>query len=996
MAAMRACLILACLFPAVGWSQAYFQQEVNYTIEVALNDETHYLTGQESFEYINNSPDTLHFIWLHLWPNAYKNSNTALGQQLLRDGSKRFYNSLEEHRGWIEELDFKVDGAPVQWEAHPEHIDICKLPLPKPLAPGAKTVVSTPFAVKLPKGIYSRMGHIKQQYQITQWYVKPAVYDRKGWHEMPYLSQGEFYSEFGSFDVSITVPKNYVVGATGDLQTESEIEYLNDLAAATAKLDSFPEDTDFPPSHPETKTLRYTQQQVHDFAWFADKRYHVLKGSVELPNSGRNVTTWCMFTNHDGASWENSIEYVNDALFYYSKWNGDYPYNHMTAVDGALSAGAGMEYPNITVVAAQGDTSSLEVVIMHEVGHNWFYGMLASNERAHPWMDEGLNSMNEYRYMHTKYPHKPLVPQKRVRKLLDLDGLDHSDQGYLLYLAAARSNLDQPIEFPAEDYSQINYGGIVYGKTALVFRYLMAYLGEETYDKVMKTYFERWKFKHPQPEDFRAVVEEVSGKQLDWLFDDLILTTKTIDYRIVSNKVGVKAGTDVRLKNTGEVASPVSVGAVKDGKVVEEVWLDGFEGEQSVRLSTTEYDYITIDPGRIIPEINRHNNISRQRGIFRKTEPLKLKFAGGLENPKRNSVYWSPIAGWNRYDGFMAGMLLYNSLFPQRKFDWTLMPMYGFESQSLAGLGSFNYRMFPGDAVRQITFGADAQKFALSRAGSTGREYFKVAPRLRFDFGKKSAQSSVSNMVLLTNHQVFEYIENTTEGATDWYDYSSFTDFRHVLNNKRTLNPWSVNTLMRYGDVQFFESNRHQFLALSVDARYHLDIDRKGTDLDVRFFGGKYFFNETGHPRYNWQMDGTAGWNDYTYEHLFFGRGQIRNVLANQFELAQGGFKVPTAAGQSNDWIVAMNLELDLPIGLPLAVFADLGYNAGPFGEPIYSAGLTVPFSHQRVQVYFPLLNSENIIEFHEVNGFTYLQTVRFNFNIRSLDPKRQLNSLLE
>ena len=180
----------------------YWQQQVNYTIDVSLDDKEHTLRGFEKIEYINNSPDTLRFIWIHLWPNAYKNDKTAYSDQLLENSSTKFYFSGKDQKGYINRLDFKVNNVTVVVEDHPQHIDIVKLLLPAPLAPGQKVLITTPFHIKLPYN-FSRGGHDGQSYQATQWYPKPAVYDKTGWHPMPYLDQGEFYSEFGSFDVSI-------------------------------------------------------------------------------------------------------------------------------------------------------------------------------------------------------------------------------------------------------------------------------------------------------------------------------------------------------------------------------------------------------------------------------------------------------------------------------------------------------------------------------------------------------------------------------------------------------------------------------------------------------------------------------------------------------------------------------------------------------------------------------------------------------------------------
>ncbi len=215
---------------AIAQTKGTWQQEVNYSIQVTLDDQSHMLRGSEEFVYTNNSPATLNSLYIHLWPNAYKDKNTSLAKQLMMSGKDFLFRNDPEYQGFIDSLDFKADGTSVKLTYDAKHIDIAQLTLNKPLAPGEKVVITTPFRVKLPSGEVSRMGHIGQTYQITQWYPKPAVYDEKGWHPMPYLNQGEFYSEYGSFDVSITLPEDYTVGSTGDLQTEREIKRLNLLA----------------------------------------------------------------------------------------------------------------------------------------------------------------------------------------------------------------------------------------------------------------------------------------------------------------------------------------------------------------------------------------------------------------------------------------------------------------------------------------------------------------------------------------------------------------------------------------------------------------------------------------------------------------------------------------------------------------------------------------------------------------------------------------------
>jgi len=216
----------------------YWQQQVNYNIEVSLNDQLHELEGLANIQYINRSPDVLNSIVFHLYPNAYSSDNTAFAQQKLENRSTKFYFSKAEERGGISNLSFKINSEAVSFKLDPNHPDIAEIKLEEGLQSGDTINITTPFKVKIPVN-FSRLGRDGESYQITQWYPKPAVYDANGWHRLPYLDQGEFFSNFGNYKVQITVPENYIVAATGELQTESEIEFLEQAAEKTARSSNF-------------------------------------------------------------------------------------------------------------------------------------------------------------------------------------------------------------------------------------------------------------------------------------------------------------------------------------------------------------------------------------------------------------------------------------------------------------------------------------------------------------------------------------------------------------------------------------------------------------------------------------------------------------------------------------------------------------------------------------------------------------------------------------
>ncbi|HLG33537.1 MAG TPA: M1 family metallopeptidase [Bacteroidia bacterium] len=1019
-----------------SFSQNYFQQEVKYTINVSLNDVKHELSAFETIIYINNSPDELKEIYFHLWPNAYKNTETALAGQFELQGNRKMLDMEESELGFIDSLNFSVDGETVHWVFDSLHIDICKIILNHPLRSGDSIVIATPFHVKIPSGTISRMGHIEQSYQITQWYPKPAVYDKFGWHPIPYLDQGEFYSEFGSFDVSITLPKNYVIGATGDLQTESEKDFLEERIIETKNISVYPKDNSFPKSEAETKTIRFTQKNVHDFAWFADKRFHVLKGEVKLPHERRIVTSWIMFTNNQPELWKNALEYVNDATFYYSKWIGDYPYNNVTAVDGTISAGGGMEYPNITVIGDASGANELEIVIAHEVGHNWLYGILGSNERYHAWMDEGINTFFELRYVDAKYDSGKSSPSMfSDTKFLGLNQMTDRRLQELEYLFTARRNTDQPINITSEKFSRLNYGAGVYAKTGLSFQYLRAYLGDSLFDKCMHTYFNTWKFRHPYPDDIRNIFESVTQKNLSWFFDGLLKAIKKIDYRIASAKrTSEEEATnfEITIKNKGGVKGPVSLSGVdKNGKTLSTTWLDSIGEKKKVSFLCGGCASIRIDNEQNIPEINRSNNSIRTSGILRKWDKLHFQFAGGFEKPNTTQIFYLPVLGWNNYDKAMAGGVFHNIFLPEKKFEYVLMPLYSTRTNSLVGGGNISYNFYTGrktgkeHKIRKATFELSGQSYHFADFTNTSinhliseQETFrfaKLTSELIFHFNPSEKNSGYKNFLHLrvTNTRT-EYpfskhyggfiINSDGELDSNQFHYEIkeliryFPEIFFTGGNRKSINPYSWK-------LGFRMDTKDKLFRVAGEANYRFSYKGKNRGFDIRMFIGGIGSNlsEIYSPDYDLRMGSYSGIDDYMFDNVFLGRTETDGILSKQFVSEDGGFKTPTVTGQSNKELVALNLKSNIPGRLPVKLFADLGvYNEADAPSDLkqglmYDYGFEITVIPDIFSIYFPIGFSDDIRRYYDTNEDRFgkwTQRIRYEFRLEKLNPIKRIRTI--
>ncbi len=975
----------------------YWQQKVDYRINVKLDDQTNRIYADISFDYLNNSPNTLDSLYLHVWPNAYKDGTSALAKQLNKEGEKLAFMDSSD-LGGIYALDFNINGKKSQWTFDPLNPDIVFIRLEQSLLPGQSLTVSTPFVVKIPSGSISRLGHIGQSYQITQWYPKPAVYDHKGWHPMPYLNQGEFYSEYGSFDVHITVPKNYVVGATGVLQNMEEKAFMDSLALSTQmrmhEIMSLPAGAlrdSFPPTSKEWKTLHFKQDNVHDFAWFADKRFCVLKGEVVLPNTGRKVTSWALFTPTNAKVWQNAIEYINDGTYYYSKWNGDYPYDAVTAVDGTISAGGGMEYPMITVIGNSGSARELEVVIVHEVGHNWFYGILGSNERLHGWMDEGMNTANEMRYVATKYPDNQDMSAMVMDGKLHLNDLDHHDLADIMYRFLAMVDADQPIETHSAEFSSANYGVTMYQKTGLIFQYLRYYLGDKLYDQCMQRYYELYQFKHPYPEDMQRVVEGVSGKKLDWLFGSLIQTRDKIDYKIKSVRSFEAMNVHtVTLINKGNVEGPMSVSAVtKEGKILETQWTESHEKKSALIFKGhPALSHFVIDPERNIPEINRSNNRFNINKVFcKKQEPVVFEFFFGDNEPDKNNVFWTPMVAFNHSDKAMLGLVFHNLGLPFKSLQYLISPMYSFGRNTVGGVAEISKTCFPSFGPKSIKTGLSVKSFGIGDepGGQHQSFYVAVTPYIKMNLVPDRTPKGFSHDL------TFKWLWRRDVLPVDDYRTETGLKVNHTLHwsKKRVTHESQVQFegVLGYSDVFFDIAS---FARISTTQTVNLTyLDRRLTrKLKVRIYGGynlaynpgSSYYNAMG--RYSISMFGSAGYQDLFSEQYYFNRATVSGA---QYNDDMGGFR--TGSNQlrmSNYWATAANLTMQLPVKPNIFVaFADLGvYDNGVGISTLYNVGLGINLG-DIVGVYFPLVQSTNMGSLFQNYSSSIRLTLKINpFNL--------------
>ena len=990
--------------------ETYFQQEVHTTIRVNLDDEQHKLIGTLFLEYTNHSPSTLDTLWFHLWANAYQSRNSAFTRQKLAGNNADFYFAREHSLGGYDSLDFFLDGRRADWQYDKLHRDIAWIRLEKGLKPGEKLTLSAPFVIKIPES-FSRMGHSGDSYQISQWFPKPAVFDRNGWHPMPYLDMGEFYSEFGDYDVTITLPENYWVAATGSLTTASEWKRMQERMEFTNRyLDSteFVTAKAFPPSSIKRKSIRFIAENVHDFAWFADKRYLIQERELVLREKD-TVRAQVFFLPAKNRIWGKALDYVERGLIFYDSLVGPYPYPKVVAVEGALEAGSGMEYPMVTVIGKQSDAQSLDHVIIHEIGHNWFYGVLAFNEREHPWMDEGINSYYDHRYQQAYY--SGLLSRENLPDALSF--LVETDWLGLYQEDAHKRALAQASNLHSEAYTPNNYLLSVYENPARALRHLSLYLGVDRFDQIMQSFYRDWAFRHPQPDDFRAHWERESGEELDWLFDGFLGDTRSFNYGFRSV---VESGSTslIRLYNDTRYPAPLRLAGYVQDSLAYQQWINGFSGDTLFIAKTTGIDKWVIDPDRSYPDPDRRDNYRKTGRGQLASRPLSFGFLNILDDPSKRQISWLPSIGWNKADGFMLGMMFFNTRFPKPDWQFQLHPMYALGSEpfstpftsNLTGQGRLTRDWHRNRTLRMIRFSLSGKSFHYDFPNTENVRYQKWSPSVSLVFNKN-----------LTDRQQYEWgitgdVIRAFFPANEWTDprtnHSFFLDVSLRKKDHRLMLPSQWMVKLESGNIPGLSDEREWYLRAEVEFQTQM-VYALGRKVDIRLYGGYKPWSSSGKSTVT--RAGTLGLigharNDYRYADFFFDRGTQEGFWASQLNLAGGGFKTPVntayGIGQSNNYVAALNLKTDLPFRIAalnaFKLFFDLGaYSYLPTlsedyqNKWLYSGGILLDSFEGALNLYLPLIQSREIGNAFAENRW-FIERLSFSMNLNLYNFSRLLD----
>ena len=634
---------------AAAQEDPYYQQDVHYTIKCRLDVKNHRLTGTETVMYTNNSPDTLKNFYMHLYPNAYMNKETPFGKDYRRRFNYTFLDLPEKYRSETRLVRFSIDGTTVSPSTEGT---IASMILPQPLAPGDSILIDLAFDTKIRQHL-GRAGYKDKHYDMAQWYPKVVVYDQDGWHPDQFMT-GEFYGEFGTYDVHITIPENYVVAATGVVQSGDPGWTLNEGRRNRGDKNT-------------NKTIHFRAEKVHDFAWCADPDYVVEQADWN------GVKVYSFYRKENRGDWrDRNMQLTLESLDWLQEKVGTYPYPQVSVCDALLSGG--MEYPMLVM-----DGKVDESLVLHEVGHIFFYGILGNNERADAWLDEGFTTMQTSWFMMNKYgpdgdqegwgwykrwfPHGDELKRKRDR-----------------VFALQRTGYNERVGLRAEEF-QNSYRTHVYDQAALIFFALKYVVGDETFEAILKKYFEEWQFKHVNEERFRAICEEVSGQELTWFFNEWLYSRKICDYSLESVKSTASGGgyiVEVAINRNGEVIMPLELEFEFEDGTKQTTRIEGRLREIRETFTFPQRPKKTaVNPNNEIMDLSLADNFVPRR------RSLQVDWPNNHYYPEDSQqIRHRPWAWYNDVDGGRVGYVLKSSYYNWSK-RMRLAGYYGIDSERM-------------------------------------------------------------------------------------------------------------------------------------------------------------------------------------------------------------------------------------------------------------------------------------------------------------------------
>ncbi|WP_343330445.1 aminopeptidase [Polaribacter staleyi] len=903
-----------------------FSQQNSINIKSKLDVEKDELKIQQEIVFYNTSDSILTSIYLHNWSNSYRDRKTPLSKRFIKDFRKDLYFAKEKELGSSTIKSISVDFENVYFKEVDKQSDIIEIDLDRPLYPNSKITISATYIVKIPSDRFTKYGKTKTGYQLRNWYLTPAIYD-KGWQLMSNLNLDDLYEKGTDFKIEIDVPKDFVV-ESNLYQYKIAKENINNYYLVGKNK------TDVILGINKTKQLKtYKTKSV---------TIHTDVFSKELDY---NLTT--------------SI--LNRELLFIQKYLGKYPHKEIY-IDKATQSKNRIyglnQLPNF--LRPFSDTFKWDMTMFKALTKRYIENTLLLNKRKDYWLIDGIQNYLMIEYVEQFYPEIKLLGNASdswFLKRFNVSKLNFNDKYPFVYQFTARKFLDQALNTSADSLSNFNRRIVSKYKAGLGFRFLKGYLGDSILNQTIQEFYQKNQLKIISSNTFNQLLSSKTTKNLDWFFNDFVKTNKKIDHKIEDINIE-EDSISVTIKNKRNITTPLAIYALKGKDIKIKKWISDIDSSKTVKFKKGNYDTFVLNYENLYPELNTLNNWKTiDKKIFNK--PVKVSFLKDISSPDYNQIFYQPDANYNFYNGLILGVKLHNKPLIKRNFEFKVAPYYATKSNTVIGSFSLLYnQFFEKTKIYKVSYGF---------AGGTSDyapnlSYNSLIPYVNIFFKRKTLRDATSESL----RAKLIHIEKEIAPDATKTDQDSYS----VLSLSYNYSNPDIIKEFRYSFSTEFAKN---FSKAALDLRFRT-LTSTDTQLDFRLFAGVFFNNKTEGNYFSFGLDRS---NDYLFQLNYLGRSESSGFFSQQYIITEGGFKSVLPTRFANQFMVSNNSSIG--IWRWLEIYNDVAFLKNK-KQPLYFAyenGVRFNFVHEIFEIYFPFYSNNG----WEVSKAAYPQKIRFSLS---------------
>ncbi|SFZ94212.1 hypothetical protein SAMN05428642_1044 [Flaviramulus basaltis] len=899
-------------------------------IDAKLDTINHTIQISQKVVYKNTSKDTLSQILFHDWANSYSDKETPLAKRFEEDYKRNFHFASDEDRGFTKiDSIYNTTKNILNWRRYNKIQDILEVKLNKRLAPEDSTTIYFSYSVKLPHDKFTGNGYTNENnYNLRYWYLVPAVYNAK-WETYSNKDLGDFYAPLASYEIEFSVPNTYTL-TSGLKQSEQEIDNKKTVSLI---------------GNNQREIKLYIQKKSNFYSLKTDEFElvtNILEDKVE----------------------ESKKLYIANKMVLFLKENlGNYPLEKLMVsnIDQRKNPIYGFnQLPE--KFRPFSNEFQFEMSLLKSTIDAMLESTLVINPREQKWVSDGIWVYLMMNYIDTYYPDMKLggsISEIIGLRWFHAAALDFNDQYYLGYKNMTRRFIDQSLKTPRDSLLKFNYNIANTYKAGLGLKYLEDYLDDESVSLSIKEFYSNYKLKQTSTKSFQNILESSANKNISWFFEEFISRNDKLDFKI--KKVEKKGDSlIINLKNREKNTMPFSISTIKDEKVIDKIWVDGFLGKKQIVIKNNEADKLVIDYDKNIPEVKRSNNYKNLNGLFNK--PLQIRLLKDVEDPSKNQTFFMPVIEFdNIYDGLTLGGKLYNKTIIKKPFIYKITPTYGFKSKALIGSASLVLT----EQIKES--GWYAYKIGLSgNRTSYAPKLFanSFTPYINFNYRDKDLRSNLQQTISLRSVNISKDVDLKIPLETP--NYSVFNT-RYLFSNSNFS-----NSIVFQGDYELSK----KFSKVSIIAFYR-KLFLSNRQISLRLYAGTFLNNNTkaDNGYFDFALDRPS---DYLFDYEYLGRSENNGLVSQEYITAEGGFKSVLDTRYANQWLTTLNGEVS--IWNWIHAYGDIGFlkNKGISPYFAYDSGIKLSLVADYFELYFPV-NSNNGFELGQDK---YEEKIRFKVTL--------------